>query len=86
MGFFPSGASLAGSPQSVRKTLVNAGRQGRIYRSKKARIRDDPAGPRSESAFSLNWITSCLLTIRSEQPLPDASVFIRISVSDRPCA
>ena len=35
-----------------------------MYRSKKARIRDDPAGPRSESAFSLNWITSCLPTIR----------------------
>ena len=55
---------------------LNAGRQGRIYRSKKARIRDDPAGPRSEWAFSLNWITSCLLTIRSEQPLPDASAFL----------
>jgi hypothetical protein len=33
---------------------------------KKARLGDDPAGIRSESAFSLNWITSCLPTIHSE--------------------
>jgi hypothetical protein len=46
---------------------VNTSPQGRIYRSKKARIWDDSGGPRSESAFSLNWITSCLLTIRQSE-------------------
>jgi hypothetical protein len=30
---------------------------------KKRPIRDDLAAPSSESAFSLNWITSCLATI-----------------------
>lgn len=44
-------------------------RQGGMYRSKKARIRDNPAGPRSEPAFSLNWITSRFATTR-----PDAKV------------
>jgi hypothetical protein len=39
---------------------VSARRQDGIYRSKTARIRDDPAGPRSESAFSPYWIPSCL--------------------------
>jgi hypothetical protein len=44
-------------------TSVNARRQGRSYRSKKTLTRDDAAGTRSESAFSLNWISSCLPTI-----------------------
>ena len=38
-------------------------RPGRIYLSKKTRLGDDPAGLRSEPAFSLNWITPCLPAI-----------------------
>src|ERR1019366_2991665 len=48
--------------------LVNAARQGRVDRSKKARTRDDPTGPGSESAFSLNWITSRLPTNHQQPP------------------
>jgi len=45
-----SGASLARSPQSARKTLVNAARPGRIYFSE-CLVRDT-AGPKSGTATS----------------------------------
>jgi hypothetical protein len=51
------------------RVSVNASDKEGSIAQKKAGIRDDPAGPRSEPAFSLNWITSCLPTIRPERLL-----------------
>ncbi len=41
-------------------------RQGRIYRPKRSGF-ETAGGARSESALSLNWITSCLPTTRTER-------------------
>jgi hypothetical protein len=51
----PSGASLARSPQSARKTLVNAARPGRIYFSE-CLVRDHGRAKVRDGDFSRRWI------------------------------